>query len=367
MYTIQQNRRFCKVVEPPKRCRKDKKPKTKMHSDRTFTDDFLRYRFTPLLMDSQLLRDSVQKENFFLQTLRNIENAFDLPFTELDTAPFPLNIRHTFHKVKALFDEHNEYEKLFLVKSGKQPYCLATAMAWDTGATLYFLPLEQLHKICRNKRYKGEAGLLLSVCSYLYQKAGIPSYTKGDTISNYYQMFGESLEQNEEEFEQLEYSQVQSELRMAEYFGKKFNRTLNYSYHVEQWQKRLDNYRPRTEKNKGFLKMVRTFFLLYKKFPKRKFYDQIFTSFWTNECDDIMEADAYVSFVWSNEGWLGNNLFDYINERGNNCDHIEEPLFFKLFDIPNGRMSNNLAFERELFSQLNELAYYLNIYCNDKP
>lgn len=70
---------------------------------------------------------------------------------------------------------------------------------YNTGATLYYIPVIPLYQMLRNKNRKKTGLLLLSVCTYLYRIADIPYYRQEDSYLYWiYEMLTEWLEQDEE-------------------------------------------------------------------------------------------------------------------------------------------------------------------------
>lgn len=365
MQSIQSNSTNGTCNGQAKGCLIGTQPKVEKCTGRNATHDFLRASFLPVTIEKNVAGDIREWEAIYLKSLRYVEKAFGMPKSEFSQGDYPINIMNSFTAIKMKIDQVSDYEKLFLVETEKTPHCLATAKFWANPIRLYYISLAQLHEITTNKKLKKESGLLLSVCSYLMQIVAIPSYTKGDAIADFYLMLRESQQEYEEEYKE-ESNFMKSDLRKADYWGSKYHKSLNHPYHLGQWESRLKRYIPQNSDDDDLLTMARACYKLYQDYGQRKFYDQIFTQEWNDNGADCFSADHYVSFVWSTDGTLGNETVSYINELGGNVELIDEPLAFKIFDTPQGRQANNLEFEKELFKQLDELAYLLNQYSNDK-
>jgi hypothetical protein len=364
MQTIQQNRSVQQRTERTQGRIKSQRSRLQKCASGTVAHDFLRHSFRPLLVQDENV-PIIQAEQNFFTSLKNLESAYGLKETPLSLKPYPYNIMEAFQIVKEQVDKASEYEKLFLVRYGEYPYCLATAMAWDTGYHLYYIPFDALLQIMREKKLKNEANMMLSMCSYLSQVAGLPSYAKGDGVNCIYEQLGDWMEQESygDDVEEQENQQnAFRELAIAKYYGKKIQKRIDHSFHLSAWEDRIKRYVPKDEKGREVKALAEKLFALYREYPQRQFYEQYQTNHWFSEYDSIMRADEYLSFIWSFDGWLGEQAYQYICDCSDSRDGMEEPLQFKIYDEPLGRMPENLDFEKRLFILVDELAYLINNY-----
>ncbi len=274
--------------------------------------------------------------------------------------PFPLNVFETFREIRENHDSEYAFKKLFLVQNGKFPYCLVTAKPMDTGHNLYYIPFDQIIMAGRNRKYRNRFRLILCACAYLYQLAGIPSYTKDDYISGCYEMLREWNEENQGEWDAETNREAKSQLGAAEYYKTKMHRILSHPRHLSDWEHLLSSCAAKAEANDPVLMMSSKFYELYRQYPERKIYDQRLGAYWPLEDDNIMELDQYISFVWSNDGWLGAETCTYINDNAGNYLWIDEPLKFTIYDTPSGRPGNDLDFEKRLLENIDQLVTLLN-------
>jgi hypothetical protein len=197
MQALRQNREILPFDQRYQRRLKVHRTAPEKRSCRTIADDFLNRGFQQVILGTDLLKSQKTAEAHFFASLGHICMAYGLPgFPESDL-PYPLNIKTAFELVKAEVDKKSDYEKLFLVENGEYPFCLATAMPWSTGHTLYFIPLQQVMRLLyRGKKCRAEAEIILSAYAYLMQVAKVPSYTKGGSLYGVYDSLGGWLQED---------------------------------------------------------------------------------------------------------------------------------------------------------------------------
>jgi hypothetical protein len=137
---------------------------------------------------------------------------------------------------------------------------------------------------------------------------------------------------------------------------------ISHPYHLDAWGNRLERFSPKQDKGVALKQVSEKLLALYRQYPERRFYEQLFSACFFQENDEVMPADEYLSFVWSNDGWLGEQAYQYISDGQGNYNYVQEPLQFKIFDTGEGRMADNLDFEKRLFSLVDELVYSLYQY-----
>lgn len=366
METIQQDRPVRKRFKQAQKCRRDTTTKIQKRSGSRFADAFLNNTFCPVICDPKIGRNWKQQEAYFIQCLRHLEADFKLKPISLTDDPYPFNIKAAFEQAKPMVAEKSYYKKLMLIENGSHPFCLAIAEEFGCSCTLYYIPLDMLLKIMRNKKRKAESRLLVTLCAYLYFIIKIPSYTKGDFISGIYDQFREWVENDEEQLEQKDLQTARSALNAAEHFARRFHRILSHPSHHEKWQQRHDCYKPKDLLGKRVLSLSRKFHALYRKYPSRKIYDQFNCVQFPDEYDEIMSADQYISFVWTNDGWLGAETVNYMNDSAGNYSGTEAPLEYTIYDTPGGRKPENLKFEKQLFLLMDDLVTLLYDLNDDK-
>ena len=387
MYTIQQDRQILNRPQRSQRCGTGKKERPKKRSPRTLAPDFLRHSFTPIIALPEGHISSQEAQAHFYASLRNIESVYKLKKTPLSKRPYPYNIMDAFHWAKEQVDKKNCYTKLFLIENGRFPYCLATATTWDTGYHLYYISFDALLRISRSRRCRKETGLFFSACAYLFQIVEMPSYAAGGMVSSIYEQVWDYKEQEHFEMEEeqdddtdvpepaqlnellaqrmeqeQEFKTAAHEMGCADYFGRKIQKSISHPRNLMTWEHRIKHYRPKDKKGKELLVVSQKLFDLYRQYPDRNFYQQYCARHWYSENDCIMHASEYFSFVWSIDGWLGDQSYQFTNDMSGSYDGIDEPLQYKIYDVPSTREANNLDFEKRLFALVDELSFLLYNY-----
>ena len=116
---------------------------------------------------------------------------------------------------KQLKIKTKNWEKIRLIQDKKKTYLLSEER-YNTGATLYYIPIIPLYRLSKNPNYRQAVQLLQSVCSYLYHIADVPYYRKQESYLCWmYEMISDWLINDETE-DTPEYLR---EIKQSEWIG----------------------------------------------------------------------------------------------------------------------------------------------------
>lgn len=319
-------------------------------------DGFLSHRFMPVARDRNLLDNWQEKERGFFASLAFLCSDFGFAPLKSDIAAFPYNIVLARDFVKGRMAKL--HDKTVVLMESKGLPRLATAQPHNTGRTLFYIPLKPLWKLQRDRRRRQEANLLLSIYAYLFQRAQIPLYTIGGFVAGCYESLSYWMEENVCDWEAVELYKCRSEMAAAIYFGQRSERTLRHPCHLADWKRRLEGYGKHNPSGTKFLEIASRFYGLYRRFPKHIYDRNIFFNVIEPQEEYRICPDWYISFVWSNEGWLAEQTVNYLNIEAQECMVTEEPLLLTCYDRKGGRVVDTLDFEKELFGLFEELMNY---------
>lgn len=348
MGKIQSNRRNDQMPRPQKRRFGGFTGQTPQRSGESGADGFLRQRFYPVI-PAGIASDWKERERFFFDSVRNLEQAEGISCKSVSGQPYPLNIFEAYADLHQQLEERRTERELFIVRCGRYPYCMAMATPMETGYTLYYLPLQPLFRLSRVGHAKKEVALIRSAYCYLHQIVGMGS----DFTDGMLDMMLDNYEQEDDQSDPWAASCIRS-LRSAIYGSDKVKNSFRNRTNLLRWKSRLDSYVPGNDSQKTFLKSVTMLYRLYRRFPGNGFFDSICPQY-KPQYDTKMCADEYFSFVWTNEGWMADEILDYVNGSFGDYELLEQPLKFTVYDRPGGRPADNTRFERELLQILEEL------------
>lgn len=198
--------------------------------------------------------------------------------------------------------------------------------------------------------------LLLSVFSYLFNIVQLPSFKYGSEVCYQYDMIKEMEFDQGDYLEEAEKIKLVNDFNMLEYFGARLHREICHKYHLKNFIDRLKNFKITDCIDEEIFNTAKKAWDLYRTYPNRNLYDNILPNVLFDEEEDRTRPDQYISFIWSESGWLYEQLIEGINCLIQENSMIEEPLHINLFNTPDGSPLDNLDFEKRLFELLANLA-----------
>jgi hypothetical protein len=357
MESIQSSSPLRGNVQRRKERRPSAKGKEKMCAAGFITNGFLRSRFHPIVKGKEQLKDWRQKEQDFFSSLQYFRQDKRLELTDYTDKVYPYNIYLAYQEVKVLMQQQRCNDEVIITDNESSTCCITTIKALDTRRTLYYIPFRPLFLLGKDKQKREQYNLLLSVCSYLLSIVEIPSYKHGDYVDWCYDMIEESTVSDPEEWiEEEDFNAALSEIREADHYGKRMHRQLQHPYALQQWENRLTSFTIKDTLDEAIFQLSQEAYSLYLKFPQRAFYDNIEPDLFMPQEEYRTHPDQYVSFTWSERGWLYEQLIEMVNSATQEDTVIEEPLFIRHYDKKKGTAADNLDFEKRLFPLLDNLS-----------
>lgn len=260
-------------------------------------------------------------------------------------------------------DVHNQlknktrnWEGIQLIQDKGKVY-FTSEERYNTGATLYYIPVIPLHRLSKNKKYKKTFHLLLSVYSYLYHIVDIPYYRQEASYLYWmYEMFEQWANEDDEDPENIN---LLLEIKSAEWIGDSIEKKIYNLQNLEQLKTRLERFKANDEFDKNCFCLAESLYNLSLQFPNSNILKNAKSNVIYNEYDDeadenIVTMDKYISFCADGQGYLFNTLFQSVNNELQEYGQIEEPAIIKYFDNLNADKSN-LDFEHQIFNLIEEL------------
>lgn len=349
-----------------KRCKRSAKRQAEIRTNSNVANGFLKCTFLPKLKTAQSVQacgETGKTERDFYKSLSNLAGHYRIEPMQTKEFGFPYSIALTMWDMETKLKRTNiNWDSLRLVQDSRKTFFVSEER-YDTGTTLYYIPIIPLFKMLHDPKRKKTAQLLISVCSYLYHIADIPYYRQEDSYLYWmYEMLKDWVEQDDETHETKCYK---SELRKAEVIGDKIEQKLFNRINLRIFEQRLNRFKSLDTFDKECHKIACDAFTLYTEYPNTSIFRNAQMPEQDPENNDYdyetIGMEKYISFVADTRGWLYESLSDSINNEFNEYGVMEEPIICKRFD-GSGITTANLDFENRLFTLLNDLCGLLYEY-----
>lgn len=355
-------RRIRRMDAKTQRCRRDTKGQTKSRTGSIAANGFLKCSFLPKMTEqkcTQEVRKSEKKERDFYRSLSQLAGHYGMQPMQTKQYGYPYNVALAFQDAEQqLKDEVMNFEALLLIADDEKT-CIASRERYNTGDTLYYIPVIPLYRLSKIRGKQQAYRLLLSVCSYLYHVADIPYYRQENAYLYWmYEMISECVL----ECDITEYSQAYAkEIEQAKQIGNLMEKEIYNHYNMSRFKNRLEQFKSKSSFDLDCFKLASGVFELYKKFPNQTIFRNAKPDMEKEDdhWDDILSMDKYVSFYADGKGLLFESLFDAVNTEFREYGAVEEPTICKRFD-GSDITSTNLEFENRIFSLIEELIYLLD-------
>ena len=357
--------RIFRVDEPTERCKRDSERQAEICSDTSTSDGFLKCTFLPKLRKTESIEDttiSKKTEKDFYQSLSQLAKHYSIEPISTKDFEFPYNLALALEDVQnQLKNKVKDWEEIRLIQNQKKTY-FTSEERYNTGATLYYIPILPLYRLAKNPKRKQAVQLLQSVCSYLYHIAEVPYYRQQNSYLFWiYEMVEEWITSDEEN---KETSTCLSEIKQAEQIGDFMEQKIYNHHNLSQFKERLNKFKVKDNKDSfdnDCYQLAKEIFSLYEQYPNASIYRNSKPNGEIEEfeTDNLLSMDKYISFCSELKGELFQTLFETINTDFQEYSVMEEPIISKKFDGSN-ITEHNLDFENRLFPLIEELIYILN-------
>lgn len=326
---------------------------------------FLNHVFEPFyLFDGNIQR----AETEFFRSLQHFCKHYELSLPETVDLSFPQNIycawEVTAGRVKAIDPKLN----CIILNDEHHEAVLAVTTQYDTGRTLYYLPVKPLSKWVEDDRHTQTAEMVSLIFAYLYQVAQIPMYSAFGTFLyeqyNYVEeMIGEDM--NENDAAENGYRQEQlDELYTLKNAGIHIERLIGDKGILDNVEDKVLSYANADECDNELAILAIEFVQLYTAYPDRSIFDAIRPDLYFPEVTERIRAEEYVSFYWSGNDSVIETVMSMIDCSFQEMGITDEPVDVVIFDkLPIGTQES-FGFESRFFPLLDRLCTFLNRFDN---
>ncbi|HET7117844.1 MAG TPA: hypothetical protein VFI29_15220, partial [Hanamia sp.] len=325
---------------------------------------FLKTTFLPKLEVTKSVQSPLEMEktetDFYYSLCQVARHYKGFNPTDTRTFGYPYNIALSVWEVENHLKRNiRNWNSLRLVQDNKRKTFFISEEQYNTGTTLFYIPVIPLYKMLKDPNTKRAARLLLSVFAYLYHVADIPYYSQEDTYIYWqYEMIADWIEQDDE----AELDSRKEELKVAQWCGEKMEQKIFNRKNLDVFAGRIKAFKPTNNFEQECKNMAKKTFALYTDYPATNVFQH------ANNADDeaeqeeeVISMSKYISFIADANGWLYETLAESVNNEFNEYGTIEEPTIVKAFD-GTAITDCNLDFESRLFPLIDDLCYLLNNY-----
>jgi hypothetical protein len=185
----------------------------------------------------------------------------------IEPMPTQQDYGYPYNMVLAMWDMDTKMKRSLrnwdgfkLILDSKKTF-LTSEERYDTGTTLFYIPIVPLFEMLHDKQRKHTAHLLTSVCSYLYHIARIPYYRQEDSYLYWLYETHKDWIDNDDETEETE--SYKNELRKAETIGDKIEQKLYNRINLTVFEQRLSRFKSRDTFDHECWKVACNAFALY--------------------------------------------------------------------------------------------------------
>ncbi len=332
---------------------------------RTATDvanGFLRTTFLPKLDAMKTVQSVTEVEkietDFYYSLCAVARHYIGLEPMDTRTFGYPYNIALSVWEVENHLKRNiKNWNSLRLVRDDKGNTFFISEEQYNTGTTLFYIPVLPLYKMLKDSKTKRAARLLLSVFAYLYHVADIPYYRQEDAYIYWqYEMIADWIEQDDE----TELDSRKEELKIAQWCGEKMEQKIFNRKNLDVFAERIKAFKPKNEFEQECLNVAKGIFKLYTDYPATTVFQHAkYVQEDEEQEDEVIAMRKYISFIADAKGWLYETVAESVNNEFNECGATEEPTVLKKF---NGTAITDcsLEFENRLFPLIGDLCYLLN-------
>lgn len=355
--------RICQLDAKNQRRKRSSERQTQISTCSNASDGFLRTSFLPKLQETKTVQayqktEKMQKD--FYSSLSKLANHYKIEPMQTNQFEYPNNIALAIWDIEEKLQQNVlNWQDIRLVQDKRKTYFISEEK-YNTGTTLYYIPIEPLYQMLHDPKRKRNAQLLISICSYLYHSADIPYFRQEDTYLYWmYEMHKDWMEQDDEAQEnetyRLEFEKVDS---IGDCMEQKIFNRINLSV----FEQRINSFKCRDSFDLECLRMAKNAFALYTKFPNETIYRNTpKKEDHESEEYETIGMEKYISFISHTKGWLYESIAETINNEFNEYGAMEEPTICKHFDQADVT-NNSLDFENKLFALLDDMCSVLYNY-----
>lgn len=326
---------------------------------------FLKTSFLPKLKETKTLqacKKTAKTERDFYKSLSKLAEHYKIEPMQTNQFEYPYNMALAIWDMEEKLKQRVlNWQEMHLVQDSEKTYFISEEK-YNTGTTLYYIPIEPLYQMLHDPKRKRNAQLLISICAYLYHINDVPYFRQEDSYLYWmYEMHKDWVEQDDATEETEVYKR---EFIKAELIGDCIEQKIFNRINLQVFEQRLNSFKIRDTFDHDCWQMACNAFALYTEYPQAS----IFRNAPINEDpesemdeNETIGMEKYISFISHTRGWLYESIAESINNEFNEYGAMQEPTICKRFDTKDV-INANLDFENRLFPLLDDMCSLLYNY-----
>lgn len=337
------------------RRRSSKRKRAQSSATANGRNGFLNYCFEPIRADSTpQLNNQKQIERDFFQSLSNLCQLYNFQVPQVDDHIYPLNVTVAFKDIEKKLAQFDKDLGIAIIEDKNRTATIITFKSFNTGYTLYYVPIRPLWDLLKDRKRQRTAELVLSIFCYLYRVNNIPFYTDSSSYISYVHEMLSEWYISDEECEEDTTDEFLDIIETANYCGKIIKRKMKNPYHLKVLEERIQRYNPESAAEIR-LQQIAERILTTLNTTKRGIQDSLYPNLIYPGEDERIYPDYYLSFVWDIEDDLNDQVMGFINTDLQEKVIVDAPLSIQAFDTPQERTTHDLTFEESFFLLISDL------------
>ncbi|HEU4573460.1 MAG TPA: hypothetical protein VFS36_00545 [Chitinophagaceae bacterium] len=302
-----------------------------------------------------------QAEKEFFASVSNLCALYNWPLPDITGIAFPQNVTKAYHQVKERLKELKMDG--IIIRDKKRKACLATVKSYDTGYTLYYIPVRPLWLLWQDKEQQALYRMMLLLFRYLHQIADVPYYREESYLYNQYETLTDWLENDLDGDEEEKYRQHQvQQMKLLKNAGDELFPLIAKPFKVTELKQAIKEYEQNKQRDINATKLAEDFLKLYNDYPTRSLHSSMQKQLLHPDDSDYVYLEQYLSFFWSSNDCFYDTLMDMINCELQEMGFQEEPVSIQYFDHSQEKEIHDFDFEHRFFQLTDRLSELLNEY-----
>lgn len=361
MQTLSATSQLGKRTRLYRRRRNDQENQTTQRSRIATTHAFLNQTF--VTVSDQALHGKTNLaiiEDAFYRNLQNLAATFHFSPKKTRHLGYPENINAAFENAEQHMNKKCPAATLIISESGDGSIGLSLVHEFDTGMTLFYVPMDVLMLLHKSKK-SAAFWLLISCYAYLHQCAGMPLCGAYSYVDDCYRMNEDAMIDMTDGYGNNEHDEELWDLSRMKRCTKILNPLLKDRKQLEVWEERIRTFKPTSKQDMCILKSAKQLLRIYKKFPTRSFRENTSAELIHEGDDQKGYIEMYFSFCWTVNGWMIEQLVEYANCDLREVESFDQPVAIQTYNRKLGAKKPGFQFEKRLVAAMNDLVYNVNI------
>ncbi|MBN8786455.1 MAG: hypothetical protein J0I84_05145 [Terrimonas sp.] len=350
---VRENRRN---IRQATRCSNRTTKPVESSSNGANNNGFLNHLFKP--MYNVPAKNWRHTEREFFYSLSNLCQLYGWIVPDVSHLDYPLNVSTAFAHVKTMCEQQNL--NCTITKSERNTTSITTIKTFDTGHTLYYIPVRPVWQLLQNQSKPVLTEIWLMLFRYLYHINGVTYYRQGCYLDRIYDILQNWIEDECDSEDEAWRNEQLETMEMLQTGGDLIYTYLRQDFSAKQLQKLQRRYRKSRYYDVEMESIAKKCLRLWKDYPTRSIGESMVSGLTPNNYGEIIFLDHYLSFFWSANDCLYDSLMGMVNDELMEMHSQEQPVSLQCFDKPQVKQQHSLDFETRFFALVEDMSEALD-------